>query len=162
MALRVWIRKAPFKGRRPLIHRHFRFALRAVPRRAAMEGTAVIALQGLLLKAFGRPSGILGNIGGLIMARANRPCATWVVGLLDELLAHAASGGCVFGIDASREMLDQARVRNANAILSGHVDLRLGAAEALPFRVGSFDRAMAINSLQIWTDADAGVRELHE
>jgi ubiquinone/menaquinone biosynthesis C-methylase UbiE len=78
-----------------------------------------------------------------------------------ELLAHAASGGYVFGIDASREMLDQARVRNANAILSGHVDLRLGAAEALPFRVGSFDRAMAINSLQVWTDADAGLRELH-
>jgi ubiquinone/menaquinone biosynthesis C-methylase UbiE len=146
---------------------------------AAEKGTAVTVLQSLLLRAFGRPTGILGKIGGLIMASSNRHCAAWVIGVLDvaprdkvlevgfgpgvgiELLTQAASGGYVFGIDPSREMLDQARARNADAILSGHVDLRLGAAEALPFRADSFDKAMAINSLQAWPDPVVGLREVH-
>jgi ubiquinone/menaquinone biosynthesis C-methylase UbiE len=145
----------------------------------AEKGTAVTVLQSLLLRAFGRPTGILGKIGGLIMARSNRNCAAWVIGLLDvaprdkvlevgfgpgvgiELLTQAASGGYVFGIDPSREMLDQTRARNADAILSGHVDLQLGTAEALPFRAGSFDKAVAINTLQIWPDAVTGLREVH-
>jgi SAM-dependent methyltransferase len=77
-----------------------------------------------------------------------------------ELLAQAAAGGYVFGIDPSKEMLDQAASRNARAIESGHVDLRLGSAEALPFKDNSFDKAMAINSLHMWSDAIAGLREV--
>jgi SAM-dependent methyltransferase len=54
-----------------------------------------------------------------------------------ELLAQAAAGGYVFGIDPSKEMLDQAASRNAR-----------------------FDKAMAINSLHMWSDAIAGLREV--
>jgi len=136
-------------------------------------------LQNILSHTFGRPTGLLGKSGGLIMARSNRNCAAWVVELLDvaprdkvlevgfgpgvgiELLTQAASGGYVFGVDPSREMLGQARARNAKAVLSGHVDLRLGAVESLPFKAGSFDKAMTINSLQIWPDAVTGLREIY-
>jgi ubiquinone/menaquinone biosynthesis C-methylase UbiE len=111
------------------------------------------------------------------MAQTDRKCAAWVVGLLEvqsndkvleigfgpgvgmELLAQAASGGYVFGIDPSKEMLDQAAAPNARAIESGQVDLRLGSAEALPFEDNSFDKAMAINSLHGWPDAIAGLKK---
>jgi hypothetical protein len=36
----------------------------------------------LLLRAFGRPRGILGRLGGRIMARMNAPCAASVLALL--------------------------------------------------------------------------------
>jgi ubiquinone/menaquinone biosynthesis C-methylase UbiE len=134
--------------------------------------------RNFLVNAFGRPRGVLGGLGGIIMARKNRKCAAWVASLLEvqsndkvleigfgpgvgiELLAQAAAGGYVFGIDPSKEMLDQAASRNARAIESGHVDLRLGSAEALPFKDNSFDKAMAINSLHLWSDAIAGLREV--
>ena len=77
-----------------------------------------------------------------------------------ELLAQEASGGYVVGIDPSKVMLDQATARNAKAIASGQVDLRLGLAEALPLGDNSFDKAMVMNSLQVWPDAIAGLREL--
>ena len=112
------------------------------------------------------------------MARTNRQCAEWIVRPLEvqpndkvlelgfgpgvgiDLLARAASDGYVFGVDPSKEMLEQASARNAEAIKSGHVDLRLGLAESMPFADNSFDKAMAINSLQMWPDAIAGLREL--
>ena len=77
-----------------------------------------------------------------------------------ELLAQAALDGYVFGIDPSKDMLDQAAARNTRAIESGQVDLRLGSAEALPFKDNGFDKAMAINSWHMWPDAIAGLREL--
>ena len=134
--------------------------------------------RNFLVNTFGRPRGVLGRLGGIIMAKTNWKCAAWVVGLLEvqpddkvleigfgpgvgiELLAQAASGGYVFGIDPSKEMLDQAAARNAGAIESGQVDLHFGSAEALPFKDNSFDKAMAINSLHIWPDAIAGLREV--
>lgn len=134
--------------------------------------------KNVLLNAFGRPTGTLGKLGGLIMARTNRQCAEWIVGLLEvqpddkvlelgfgpgvgiKLLAQAACDGYVFGVDPSKEMVDQAMARNAEAIKSGHVDLRLGSAESLPFADNSFDKAMAINSLQVWPDAIGGLREV--
>jgi ubiquinone/menaquinone biosynthesis C-methylase UbiE len=43
---------------------------------------------------------------------------------------------------------------------SGRVDLRHGSVESLPFDNNSFDRALAINSMQVWPDAVAGLREI--
>ena len=37
----------------------------------------------ILMCMFGRPKGILGRLGGLIMARMNRKCAAEVIDLLD-------------------------------------------------------------------------------
>jgi protein-S-isoprenylcysteine O-methyltransferase Ste14 len=36
----------------------------------------------MLRRMFGRPQGILGKLGGIIMARTNQPCAAWVIDLL--------------------------------------------------------------------------------
>lgn len=135
-------------------------------------------VDSLLMRAFGRPQGILGRLGGIIMARTNQKCAAWVIGLLDiqpndrvlevgfgpgvgiQLLARSASAGYVAGVDYSEEMVAQARARNVKALESGRVDLRHGSVESLPFADQAFDKALAINSMQVWPDAGAGLREM--
>lgn len=135
-------------------------------------------MTSILLRMFGRPEGILGRLGGLIMARTNRACAAWVIGLLDvepnesvlevgfgpgvgiQFLAQRAAAGYVAGIDPSGEMVAQAAARNAEAIKRGRVDLRRGSVASLPFVDDTFDKAVAINSMQLWPDAGAGLREI--
>jgi ubiquinone/menaquinone biosynthesis C-methylase UbiE len=39
------------------------------------------------------------------------------------------------------------------AIESGRVDLRYGSVESLSFEDNTFDKALAINSMQVWPDA---------
>jgi ubiquinone/menaquinone biosynthesis C-methylase UbiE len=121
----------------------------------------------ILMRLFGRPKGIFGRLGGLIMARMNRQCAAWVTDLLGirphdrvlevgfgpgvgiELLARSASGGYVAGVDPSAEMLEQAAARNVKAIESGRVDLRSGSVESLPFDDHTFTKALAITDTDI-------------
>jgi ubiquinone/menaquinone biosynthesis C-methylase UbiE len=57
-------------------------------------------------------------------------------------------------------MVEQARARNPTAIQGSRVDLRLGSVESLPFGDNSFDKALAINSMQVWPDVRAGLREV--
>ncbi|CAB3803515.1 Putative methyltransferase YrhH [Paraburkholderia ultramafica] len=134
------------------------------------------AFKGVLMQMFGRPHGVLGRLGGVVMAKTNQPCAAWVVDLLEirgtdsvlevgfgpgvgiQLLA--ASAKHIAGIDPSPEMLRQATVRNAQAIDCGQVDLRIGSAERLPFEENTFDKALTINSMQVWPDATAGLIEM--
>jgi ubiquinone/menaquinone biosynthesis C-methylase UbiE len=136
-------------------------------------------VQSLLMRAFGRPTGVLGRLGGIIMARTNQRMAQRAIELLDvqpservlevgfgpgvgiALLARSASAGWVAGIDPSAEMVGQARARNADAIGAGRVELRQGSVERLPFENATFDKAMAINSMQVWSDAVGGLREIH-
>lgn len=112
------------------------------------------------------------------MARMNADCGAWVTELLEvgpsdnvlevgfgpgvviQCLSKLASAGHVAGIDPSREMVEQARARNAIAIQSGRLDLRHGSVENLPFQDNLFDEALAINSLQVWPDAVKGLREM--
>jgi SAM-dependent methyltransferase len=134
--------------------------------------------RSILIRAFGRPKGMLGRLGGIIMARANQKCAAWVIDLLGiqrndkvlevgfgpgvgiRFLAELASAGHVAGVDPSGEMVEQAIARNAHAIRSGRVDLRLGAVESLPFENNAFDKTLAINSMQIWPDPVGGLQEI--
>jgi ubiquinone/menaquinone biosynthesis C-methylase UbiE len=130
------------------------------------------------MRMFGRPQGILGRVGGVIMARMNRDAAAQVIGMLDvrpgdhvlevgfgpgvgvELLAQRIHDGAVAGVDPSPDMFRQATARNAQAIKSGKVDLRHAGAESLPFPDAAFDKVLSINSMQAWPSADAGLREL--
>jgi ubiquinone/menaquinone biosynthesis C-methylase UbiE len=77
-----------------------------------------------------------------------------------ELLAQRAAAGYVAGIDPSVQMVAQAAARNAEAIKRGRVDLRRGSVASLPFADDTFDKAVAINSMQLWPDAGAGLREI--
>jgi ubiquinone/menaquinone biosynthesis C-methylase UbiE len=130
------------------------------------------------MQMFGRPKGILGQLGGFILARTKRDFTQWVIHLLEvqpddkvievgfgpgvaiQILADAVSTGYVAGVDYSEEMVEQARVRNAKAIEAGLVQLQYGLVEALPFADDTFDKALAINSMQVWSDAIAGLREM--
>ena len=132
----------------------------------------------ILMHAFGRPRGVLGKLGGIILARTNADFGTWTSSLLEvtpndsvlevgfgpgviiQRLSELATAGHVAGIDPSREMVEQARVRNMAAIRSGGVDLRHGSVESLPFDDNRFDKALAINSMQVWPDAVVGLREM--
>jgi ubiquinone/menaquinone biosynthesis C-methylase UbiE len=134
--------------------------------------------QRILMRAFGRPQGAFGRLGGAIMARMNEPFGNWVLDLLAvqptdhvlevgfgpgaivQNLSRRAPEGHVAGVDPSPVMVEQARARCASAIQSGHVDLRLGSAESLPFADNRFDKALAINSMQVWQEPAAGLREI--
>jgi ubiquinone/menaquinone biosynthesis C-methylase UbiE len=135
-------------------------------------------VKSLFMRAFGRPTGLLGTLGGIIMAHTNRRMAQRAIELLDvqpnekvleigfgpgvgiELLAHSASLGWVTGIDPSEEMVEQASARNAAAIAAGRVVLQRGSVERLPFEDSTFDKALAVNSMQVWPNAIAGLREI--
>jgi len=132
----------------------------------------------IFTRAFGRPQGVLGRLGGVIMARMNAECGAWVTDLLEvrpgdevlevgfgpgviiQRLARLASSGRVSGIDQSQEMFEQACARNATAIQSKRVELKRGSVASLPFGDDSFDKAIAINSMQVWPDAILGLREV--
>ena len=40
-------------------------------------------MRNILMRAFGRPQGVLGRLGGIIMARMNADCGIWVSDLLE-------------------------------------------------------------------------------
>src|SRR5262245_24338676 len=117
--------------------------------------------RNLLMRMFGRPRGMLGRLGGVLMARTNAACGAWGAELLEigpkdnvleigfgpgvvmQRVAHLAPEGKVAGIDQSSEMVEQARARNAAAVQSGRVEVRRGSVESLPFEDNSFDKALA-------------------
>ena len=133
-------------------------------------------MQSVFRRMFGQPRGFLGRLGGVIMAHTNDACGAWIVELLDvasnesvlevgfgpgmAIRRLSALAAHVAGVDASREMVAQARARNAIAIENGRVELRHGSVDDLPFAGDTFHKAMAINSMQIWPDAVAGLREM--
>jgi SAM-dependent methyltransferase len=134
--------------------------------------------RAILMRTFGRPEGLLGRLGGTVMARMNRPAAAWGVefartlrereGPGDRVRAghrhrtpgQMGAGHRVAGIDPSREMVGQAARRNAAAIARNVVDLRRGTADDLPFDDDTFDAALANNSMQVWPYPVAGLREI--
>ena len=121
---------------------------------------------------------LLGKLGGVIMAWTNRAIAARVVELLNsqpsdkalevgfgpgvgiQLLAEKATSGEVAGIDCSEEMVEQATAQNAAAVECGRVELQLGSVERLPFANETFDKALAINSMQILARPVAALRQM--
>lgn len=134
--------------------------------------------MGLRDRAFGEPTGVIGRVGGWIMARTNRRTAAWALDRLDpdptdrllevgfgpgvgvEIATERLPGGLVVGVDPSTAMAVQARDRNRPSVTAGRAALGLGVAEALPFPDDSFDKALAVNTLPLWEDPAAGLREL--
>jgi protein-L-isoaspartate O-methyltransferase len=93
-------------------------------------------MRSILMRMFGRPQGVLGRLGGVIMARMNADCGVWVSDLLKvgpkdsvlevgfgpgvviQRLSQLAGAGHVAGIDSSREMVEQARAREYSCRLT--------------------------------------------
>jgi ubiquinone/menaquinone biosynthesis C-methylase UbiE len=143
-----------------------------------MRGPSMSPFRALLMRSFGQPSGLLGRLGGYLMARMNASCGAWVCDLLEiepddhvlevgfgpgvviQRASELIDSGSIAGVDPSQEMLEQARVRNASAIQAGRVDLRRASVENMPFVENSFDKALAVNSMQIWPDATVGLRQI--
>ena len=126
---------------------------------------------------FCAPQGVLGRVGGRLMS-LDRGLPAWVLDILDvdpsdsvlevgsgpgvglELAAARAHEGRVVGVDPSETMLAMAHRRNRARIEVGRVELRLGTVDKLPFDDAAFDKAMTMNSLHLWPDPVAGLREV--
>ena len=117
--------------------------------RAFIRRPLMHIMQSVLRRMFGQPQGLLGRLGGVIMARTNDACGAWVIELLNvasnesvlevgfgpgmAIRRLSALAAHVAGVDPSREMVAQARARNAIAIENGRVELRHGSVGDLPF-----------------------------
>jgi len=55
-----------------------------------------------------------------------------------------------------REMVAQARVRNATSGAASRVEIRHGSVERLSFEDDTFDKVLAISTMQVCPDAMAG------
>lgn len=132
----------------------------------------------ILYRMFGRPTCLLGRLGGWVMASGKNDMTEWVVELLSiqptdhvleigfgpgdgvRLASTAAPDGFVAGVDYSRPMVEMARDRNAAVIESGRFELRYGSAAEFPYEDSTFEKAFSINSMQAWPDVCAGLREI--
>lgn len=133
-----------------------------------------------LVSQFRQPSGMLGNIAGIVMA--NRPSNVarnhWTVDLLklqpnDRVLelgfgpgiaiqyaAPMVTEGSITGIDHSETMLRQASKRNASSMREGRVELFLGSLENLPPYEKPFTKIFSANVIQFWEEPDKEIRKL--
>jgi ubiquinone/menaquinone biosynthesis C-methylase UbiE len=75
-------------------------------------------------------------------------------------LSTRALHGMVYGIDHSDVMHRLARRRNAAAIRSGRVDLRLGSVDALPDFGDPMDKVIAVNTMGFWPDPPSRLHEV--
>src|SRR5215468_9319453 len=89
------------------------------------EWGPMVITQSIFRRMFGQPRGFLGRLGGVIMTRTNDACGAWVIELLNvasnetvlevgfgpgtAIRRLSALAAHVAGIDASREMVAQAR-----------------------------------------------------
>ncbi|HEU5110433.1 MAG TPA: class I SAM-dependent methyltransferase [Micromonosporaceae bacterium] len=132
------------------------------------------------LAQFHRPTGAAGHVAGWIMGRRSSNVARnrWAVRLLDvqptdrviELgcgpgvaiadLAARATRGSVVGVDHSQVMIRQAGRRNRAAVRAGRVRLIHTPVERLSIGDGPFDAALAVNTVGMWPEPTARLREL--
>ncbi|MGW7440848.1 class I SAM-dependent methyltransferase [Streptomyces sp. NPDC054849] len=133
--------------------------------------------QRLLTKGFGRPSGLLGRLGGRLMAHGNAATERHVVALAalveqDVVLVVGPGPGVgleaaarlsvhVIGVDPSDVMLAMARRRCASAVARGRLRLTVGTAARTGEPANSVDVVISVNNLQLWPDLPAGLAELH-
>ena len=85
----------------------------------------------------------------------------WSMALLAvAAIAARASQGLVVGVDRSQVMIRQASRRNRAAIKAGRVRLMHAPVERLAIGDGRFDAALAVNTVGMWPDPAARLREI--
>ena len=131
-----------------------------------------------LTNTFGVPRGLLGRLGGRLMALEHRRIYPFVVdelavqpadrileigcgsGAAAAIAVERATSGFVAAVDPSPVMVAQARRRLGAAIESGRARVVEAAAESLPFEDGSFGGVFTIFSLHHWPDRKQGLSEI--
>jgi ubiquinone/menaquinone biosynthesis C-methylase UbiE len=148
-----------------------------ISKQAKQNNTKIAMKEYVMENMFCRPKGALGRLGGQLMAQ-DRRLPAWVLDLLEinnsdsvlevgsgpgvglELAAARAYEGRVVGVDRSKTMLEMAHRRKRDQIKAGRVEIHLGSVDKLPFDDATFDKAMTMNSLHLWRDPVAGLREI--
>jgi SAM-dependent methyltransferase len=138
-----------------------------------MKRSTLIARQGR------QPSGLLGHIVGRIMARETHAANLVALEALDlapddrvlevgfghgrtlHAAAQVVTRGHLAGVDPSDVMLQIARARNAKALRSGRMDLKLGVSERLPFADAAFNKALAVHTVYFWPRPERDLTEIH-
>jgi len=132
--------------------------------------------QRLRTRAFDRPEGLLGRLGGWLMARGNGPTEQYLVELSqlhpkDRVLVLGPGPGVglraageraamVVGIDPSDTMLVAARHRCPELVREGRVQLVHGEAEDTHQPDQSATVVLSVNNLQQWRDRKAALAEI--
>ncbi len=131
---------------------------------------------------FGKPTGLLGNFAGFIMAirPSNLERCSWAISLLNlqstdkvletgfgpgiaiQKMSEIVKEGMIYGIDHSDIMLKQASKRNKEAISSERVKLFLNSVSKVPFFEEPLDKILDINSFQFWTTPIEDLKILRE
>ena len=132
------------------------------------------------LAQFHRPAGAAGHLAGWIMGHrsSNVTRNRWAAFLLElrpddrvlELgcgpgvavaaLAARATRGLVVGVDHSPVVIRQARRRNRAAVRAGRARLVCSPVENLVLDEKAFDAALAVNTVGMWPEPAARLREL--
>jgi SAM-dependent methyltransferase len=143
-------------------------------------GSAAGWVMGRLVRQGHNPTGPAGRATGWMMGRrsSNVRRNRWAVDLLaveptDRVLelgcgpgvaiaalASRATRGLVVGVDHSQVMIRQARRRNAAAIRAGRVRVIHASVERLDLGVGPFDAALAVNTVGMWPEPTARLRDI--
>jgi len=133
----------------------------------------------VMAQHLGKPDGEIGRALADAMAERNRPAyeaAIKRVGLLPgerlveigfgngKLVPHLlalAPGATYTGVDFSETMVAEAEAFNADLIEAGKARFHLASVEQMPLADGSFDRALAINTIYFWPDPVCALAEIH-
>lgn len=141
-------------------------------------GNMANGLMRVFDSTFGHPRGLLGRLGGAVMARGNVEQERWAVaraelrpgqqvlevgagpGLGVHLAANAVGrSGHVVGIDPSSTMRQLATARCDTDIRSGVAEIRPGTAETTGIPDTSIDAVLSVNNVMLW-DRSAALAEL--
>lgn len=125
-----------------------------------------------------KPQGALGVVMGWFLERGNAAQNRATVEALDppeggavleigfgpghalEMLSRKAPLGLIAGADHSELMVRTARRRLEPRRGAAALDLRVGAADDLPFPDEAFDLVYAVNSYHQWPDKEAALAEI--
>lgn len=123
------------------------------------------------------PRGCWGRITGRLMNRRNAVMNAYAMELLaikrsDRVLEVGFGGGVnlpllieeasfVTGVDASPDVVNQARTKYRDAMKEGRAAFHVGRAEALPLRGMQYHKACTVNTVYFWKSLDAGCSELY-
>lgn len=127
---------------------------------------------------FANPRGPIGHLAGMLMAHMNHELNQWAISILNiqaddhvleigfgpgegiQQVIKLAHTGFVAGIDISETMLQQAHDRNILAINNKQVELKTGSVAHIPYADQTFNKLLAVNSVQEWPHLENNLLEL--